>query len=103
MGWNARMKSGGIYRQRDGRRFTEIDLHEIEEMWLDGLEGVSIDRRFCPGFREFVCFETGAAGPAGQTKLAEFIGWTDGAVEYLVGRSAERHAFHPHSAFRTRR
>ena len=100
MGWNARLRSGIIVRQRDGIKFTETDLHNIEEMWLDGMECVVINRSFCPGFVEFVQFETAQATPTGCEKQGQFIGWTNGDMEYIIGSTIERHNFHPESKFK---
>ncbi|MFC1556149.1 hypothetical protein ACFL67_03610 [candidate division KSB1 bacterium] len=97
MGWNARMRSGIILRQADGLAFTETDLHSIEEMWLDGLEKLAINSRFCPGFVEFVYFATAVASDVVPEQVAEFIGWTDGDREYVIGISREKHVFHPQS------
>jgi len=100
MGWNARLTSGIIVRQDDGVSFLSVDLHSIEEMWLDGLERVSIHRKCCPGFVEFVQYETACVSAAGNEKTGEYIGWTDGQVEFVIGRTRERHSFHPASRVR---
>jgi len=97
MGWNARLRSGIIVRQENGTRFRDVDLYEIEEMWLDGLETAPIDRRRCPGFLEFIQYETGCVTARGAEKTGEFIGWTDGEAEYVTGITTERHRFHPQS------
>ncbi len=97
MGWNVRLRSGIITRQADGSRFTDIDLHNIDEMWLDGMENIVINKMYCPGFVEFVQFETACTVPEGCEKQGQFIGWTDGRLEYLVGYTKEMHCFHPES------
>lgn len=97
MGWNARYKSGIIVRQADGLKFNDSDLHTIEEMWLDGLERAAINRKYCPGFVEFVHFESAEVVNYGIKKTGEFIGWSDGDTEYLVGISIEKHIGHPDS------
>ncbi|MFC1493491.1 hypothetical protein ACFL6O_05970 [candidate division KSB1 bacterium] len=97
MGWNARLRSGIIIRQRDGMNFTETDLHNIKEMWLDSMDNIVINRNFCPGFIEFVQFETAYAKPTGCEKQGQFIGWTNGETEYIIGLTKERHSFHPDS------
>ena len=91
------MKSGVIVRQRDGVRFCDVDLHSIAEMWLDELERVSIRREGCPGFVEFIQFETARATLSGAEKTGEYIGWTNGEVEFVLGITKERHTFHPQS------
>ena len=97
MGWNARLSSGLVLRQRDGVRFADIDLQEIREMWLDGLERASILSKLCPGFVEFVQFETALAEPHGPKKVGEYIGWTNGEEEIILGITKEKHSFHPQS------
>lgn len=97
MGWNARYKSGIIVRQKDGILFGDTDLHFIEEMWLDGLEKAAINRRQCPGFIEFIQFESAEVNEYGVKKTGEFIGWTDGTAEFIIGISLENHCNHPSS------
>jgi len=97
MGWNARLSSGIIVCQRDGITFADVDLHDIQEMWLDGLENASIHRKLCPGFIEFVQFEEAHAMPEGPKKMGEFIGWTNGKVEFILGITKEKHNYHPKS------
>jgi hypothetical protein len=100
MGWNARLTSGIIARQQDGVRFFDMDLHSIEELWLDGLEQASIRRDRCLGFIEFIQYETARAIPTGVEKTGEYIGWTNGEVEFVLGITCERHSFHPKSRVR---
>lgn len=97
MGWNARLSSGIIIRQREGIKFADVDLDDVQEMWLDGLEKASIHRKFCPGFIEFLQFEVAQAMPDGPKKIGEFIGWTNGKVEFILGITKEKHNFHPKS------
>ncbi|KPK91121.1 hypothetical protein AMJ80_07665 [bacterium SM23_31] len=97
MGWNARLSSGIIIRQQDSVAFGEVDLHDIQEMWLDGLERASIHRKLCPDFIEFVQFEVAQAMQDGPKKIGEFIGWTNGKVEFILGITKEKHNFHPGS------
>ncbi|MFC1555119.1 hypothetical protein ACFL7D_10820 [candidate division KSB1 bacterium] len=100
MGWNAKFRSGIIVRQQDGIIFSKIDLNEIQEMWLDGLEKISIDRIFCPGFIEFVQFETAITSNKGSRKIGEYIGWTNGESEFIIGITKEKHNFHPQSSLK---
>lgn len=100
MGWNARLKSGLVFRQNDGIRFIDLRLHEIEEMWLDGLEKASISRKNCPGFAEFIQYETALMTGVNTEKTGEFIGWTNGDVEFVLGVSSEKHNNHPESKIR---
>ncbi len=91
------MRSGVILRQEAGFSFKDIELHNIEEMWLDGLENVTLNRRICPGFSEFIFFESAVVSGDELKKVAEFIGWTNGQTEFLAGISREKHCFHPQS------
>ena len=97
MSWNARLRSGVVIRQRDNVSFFDVDLYSIEEMWLDGLENAAINRRFCPGFKEFIQFNVAYITPQGARMAGEFIGWTNGEKEFVIGVTDENHSFHPDS------
>ncbi len=97
MGWNARLSSGVVIRQADGVRFNSLNLLDIEEMWLDGMGNLSFDKKYCRGFVEFLQYEVGRATAGSQNKIGEFIGWSDGTSEYVMGISLEKHSFHPQS------
>ena len=97
MGWNARLSSGLVLRQRDGVNFSDVDLHNIRELWLDGLEKTSLHKGFCPGFVEFIQFETALINGNSTQKTGEFIGWTNGTKEFVMGITTEKHNFHPES------
>ena len=97
MGWNVRMSSGLVLRQRDGINFPDVDLHSIMELWLDGLEKASIHKKMCPGFVEFLQFETAMTSGNIPQKTGEYIGWTNGKVEYILGVTVEKHNYHPKS------
>ncbi|MCH7783546.1 hypothetical protein IID62_10835 [candidate division KSB1 bacterium] len=97
MGWNARLSSGLVLRQRDGVNFSDVDLHNIRELWLDGLEKTSLHKGFCPGFVEFIQFETALIKGNSTQKTGEFIGWTNGTKEFVMGITTEKHNFHPES------
>ncbi len=95
MGWNAKMESGIVLRQSNGLKFTDLKIDQIEVMWLDNLENIQLNKYFCPGFVEFVQFETAEADLVGVNTIAQFIGYSDGDLEYLIGMSKEKHNFHP--------
>lgn len=95
MGWNARIVSGDVISECEVVKFRDIPLHDIEEMWLDGLENLKMKKDECVGFVEFVQFGTAGARPDGVVKLGEYIGWTNGEYEFVIGISLERHSFHP--------
>jgi len=100
MGWNARLNSGIVVRQSDGVKFSDVNIHAIEEMWIDDLENIRIHRQYCPGFVEFVQYEVACVTQRGPEKVAEFIGWTNGDVEFVFGITREKHNFHPQSVLK---
>lgn len=97
MGWNARLSSGLVLRQQDGINFSDTGLHSITELWLDGLEKTSIHKDLCPGFVEFIQFETAVIIGRSTKKTGEFIGWTNGKKEFVMGVTTEKHNYHPES------
>jgi len=84
MGWVTRLCTGEIIREDERMSWNSINIHSIEELWIEGWEGYKIRRRYRPGFLEFVQFKTAVLDNSGLLcKENQCIGWTNGIHEFL--------------------
>ena len=100
MGWNAIDKKGRLYFESGKYSWNELDIDSIEMVWLDALPFLRIHRNI-KNFKHFIhyyefCSENGLMKVEG-----EFIGWTDGEKEYVVGMSYKNHPHPRHNFLRS--
>ena len=90
--------------------WDDVDIHLIENLWLDGFERYKISRKNVKNFLEFVQFKTAAMYNKGNFYIeSRCIGWSDGEREYLLRINEKSHKvtkdmikrvhFHPLSYF----
>ena len=113
MGWNARLYSREIVRERDNIKWDNLNIHLIESLWLDGLERFKLSKNCIKNFLEFTQFKTARIDSGGNVNIeSRCIGWGDGEKEYILrinektGRckseTIKRVHFHPLSIFDNR-
>ena len=95
MGWNAIDKDGRLYFEGGKYSWNELEMDRIEMVWLDEIPFLKLHRkiknlRYFVHYYEF-CTENGRLKIEGQ-----YIGWSDGKKEYVVGISHKKHP-HPRS------
>ena len=110
MGWNARLYSGEILRERDNIKWDDLNIHLIESLWLDGMEKFKFFKSCIKNFLEFIQFKTARMDSDRNVNIeSRSIGWSDGEKEYVLrinektGRctseTTKRVHFHPLSIF----
>lgn len=88
IGWVAQMSDGRCIRERNGAQWHEINIHQIELLWLESFEQYALDRRHLPRLLEFIQFKTGRITGCGDAAFeSQCIGWTDGAHEIIYRAS----------------
>jgi len=100
MGWNAIDKDGRLYFEGGKYSWNELDIDSIELVWLDALPFMRIHRNI-KNFKHFIhYYELRSDGGIMHTE-AEFIGWTDGKKEYVIGISNKKHPHPRHKSLRS--
>jgi len=95
MGWNAIDEQGRLFFEGGKYSWNELDIDNIKMVWLDALPFLKIHRNI-KNFKHFVHYyefysENGVVKVEG-----EFIGWSDGLKEFVIGLSHKKHP-HPRS------
>ena len=94
MGWNARLYSGEILRERDNIKWDDLNIHLIESLWLDGLEKFKFSKSCIKNFLEFVQFKTARMDSDRNVNIeSRSIGWSDGEKEYVLKISEKTYTY----------